>query len=315
MTRSAVKLAKHDLNAQQLTSTTRVIISFGGRGGGFELTNQLRLDIMDRYGRRRIRRHPDGRFKDFAVSDESFCYLDAITLQQAPDTFTPRVKLPKAGKDRLIDANKMVNDFWDCYYPRAVRNAVVMVFQISEWWLGSEYCRQELGWYLASCMEKLQRGEVQPCIFLVFDNAKAKLLQLFDALESAIRDDRIAEKFRANEDQRMVGVLQEAMANWKELEAARRPSARTQVGRVVQEMRERCFELTVNPEDKLSFTDYYDDKEQYVRQDPKEKDPPAHEYTHTFEFNYSLDAKARRDFFAQLDKDLRPHGIHPVKLD
>ena len=36
-------------DAQKLAATTRVIVSFSGLEGGFELTMHLRLDIMDRY--------------------------------------------------------------------------------------------------------------------------------------------------------------------------------------------------------------------------------------------------------------------------
>jgi hypothetical protein len=326
MPNSPEDLELAQLRAIQMTSETRVIVSFGARAGGFELTLQLRLDIMDRYGRRRIARDANGRFLRFDVSDESFCYLDAVTLAKDAATAHPQVELNYGSQAeplwRKVDIYKMQNPFWDTFYPMAVKNAVVMIFQITKWWMSSEYCLQELAWFLVDAIQSAARGQPMACIFMVFGESKEEFAKLLNDLHGGFDGNDLGRTLVGEKYLRLIAILQPLLDDWAQAKVRNRASSKVHAARVIHHIRSRCVDVP-KPSATLSFTDLYSESGQRLPQDPLTgqrlpQDPrtgapvAAQAYTNQFDFNYSFDGVFRRKFFSLLDEDLRKSGIYPV---
>lgn len=304
-----------ELRARELTKDTRVIVSFGAREGGFELTLQLRLDIMDRYGRRRIVRDPAGKFLRFDVSDESFCYLDAVTLADDPKTSHPQVELnygsEAAPQWRKVDIFKMQNPFWDTFYPKAVKNAAVMVFQVTKWWMSSEYCLQELGWFLVECFNASARGEPTACILMVFQESEKDFEVLLTQLRGGLESGDLRRRLVGKQYDRLIQALEPMMDEWAAAKSQRRTSiTQMQVPRVFEHLKNRCVTVPANFE-AFGFTDQYDAQQQRMADDPRAAAPQG-AYSYEFKFNYGFDEAFRKKFFELLDADLRKSGIFPV---
>jgi hypothetical protein len=309
------------LSAQQITSTTRVIVSFGARDGGFELTAQLRLDIMERYGKRRVIRTPDGRFLRLEA-DESFCYLDAVTLKQAPGTSYDRLQLDKAvagtpaggAKQKVaIDLNKMANPFWDTYYPQAVANAAVMVFQITTPWLESPFCLEEMGWFIVQSLRNVALGRPLACVFMVFDEAKDAFKTLLGQLRLGLTTKQPTQCIVGYPYERMLKGF--ASLDGPFLDAARNPAAlalqRSQFNALLTAMTERCIDVPPGF-GAIGFTDYYDAQEQRIKLGANGAAPPQAAYDHRFNFNYGITETFKNKLFELLDADLAKSGIVPV---
>lgn len=137
----------------QYTKNTQVILSFGAAAGGFEFAMQLRYDIMQRH------------FNMKWSSDPAKVYLDAESLKLEKNTSYTWIQ-----KAAIF---KMANPFWAEFYQGGVSNAKCMIFLLTEKWLSSENCWQELGWY----RERLDKtGNIKP-IFVVFPDARPILAQ------------------------------------------------------------------------------------------------------------------------------------------
>lgn len=106
------------------TATTRVLISFGARRGGFEFAMALRQEIYAKFGRK-----PD--------ADPGFCYIDAESLRGDANTTYNR--------DAKVDMNFMRNPNWDSHYESAMSNCRTMILMITREWLSSPFCWHELG--------------------------------------------------------------------------------------------------------------------------------------------------------------------------
>jgi len=306
-----------ELAAQQLTSTTRVIVSFGAREGGFELTAQLRLDIMDRYGKRRVLRDPAGKWLQ-TIADDAFCYLDAITLKDAEGTKYDQLALPKTidGKEQWVkvDLNKMANPFWDTYYPAAVANAAVMIFQITKPWLASEYCLEELGWFIVQGLSNLDKGKESPCIFMVFPEAETEFQLLLTQLRQGLSTRRPSACIDGNKYKRMLKGFATLDVPYADVAsgagAAKLASLRGRVERLFTAMASRCMQVPPGF-GALSFTDYHGQDQARLAQDPA-LGVPAHMYSNTFEYNYNITEAFQKKLFELLDKDLAKVGILPV---
>lgn len=308
--------APTQLQAQQLTSTTRVIVSFGARDGGFELTAQLRLDIMDRYGKRKIIRAPNGKFLR-ADADESFCYLDAITLGQAPGTTYDKLKLEKTiggvKQDVFIDLNKMANPYWDTYYPEAVANSAVMIFQVTTPWLNSEFCLEELGWFMVQAYKNLEMGRPVGCIFMVFEEAKAGFEGLLARLRQGFQSNVPGRSLQGFPYARMMRALQAidvpySQAHMPGLVAAQR----NRLLQLVTIMTERVAMVPLGGSDDIGFTDLYDNQQQRIKQDPRVPGTPDHMYSHNFSYKYSITQAFEQHLFSLLDPELARVGIRPA---
>jgi hypothetical protein len=308
------------LSAQQITATTRVIVSFGARDGGFELTAQLRLDIMERYGRRRVLRTHDGRFLSLEA-DESFCYLDAVSLKQAPGTTYDRLQLDKtvaglaggAKQKVAIDLNKMANPFWDTYYPQAVANAAVMVFQITTPWLESPFCLEEMGWFIVQSLRNTALGRPLACVFMVFDEAKDAFSNLLGQLRLGLTTKQPTQCIVGYPYERMLKGF--ASLDGPFLDAARNPGAlalqRAQFNTLLTAMTDRCIHVPPGF-GAIGFTDYYDAQEQRINLGASGAAPSHAAYDHRFNFNYGINEAFKNRLFELLDADLASSGVVPV---
>jgi hypothetical protein len=307
-----------DLDAQKLTESTRVIVSFGAREGGFELTAQLRLDIMDRYGKRRVVRDPAGKWLR-TEADDAFCYLDAITLKDASGTSYDQLKLKKKvnGVERevAVDLNKMANPYWNTYYPAAVGNAAVMIFQITTPWLESEYCLEEFGWFIMQGLKNMEAGKEIACIFMVFPEAEAKFSQLLGQLKIGLATGIPSQCMAGNQYKRMLEGFKALDASQAQAQAAQAQARlavqRGMLERLFMQMGSRILPVR-EAFDQLSFTDYYDAQEQRIALDAQGTAPTQAAYEHQFSYKYGVVEDFQKRLFALLDADLAKAGIHPV---
>jgi hypothetical protein len=138
----------------ELTEKTKVIISFGARNGGFEFAKMLREAVYGHFNRD---------IRD--VSEAGFCYLDAKSLIKEKATTTPWVG--------SIGLYKMQNPHWKIFYRTSMKNASTMIFLLTDTWLRSGFCWQELGWH----SELIQSGVDLKTIFVVFPSARLLLAQ------------------------------------------------------------------------------------------------------------------------------------------
>lgn len=304
---------------QELTGTTRVIVSFGGMDGGFELTAQLRLDIMDRYGRRRIFRDPAGKFLSMQ-SDESFCYLDAVTLKNAEGTTYNQVMIEKTDitgykSKRAVDINKMANPYWNTYYPAAVANAAVMVFQITNPWLNSEYCLEEFGWFIAQSVRNIERGQPLSCIFIVFQEAEEGFRGLLDQLRVGVATKVISNCLVGTKFKRMMEALKAIEPSYAEVaqNPAKLAMLRNSLTQIVNAMAARIAPVT-SRFDPVGFTDYYDIYDERIKLGANGARPESAIYEHKFNFHYGFDEAFRMKFFELLDADLKRVNVLPVKV-
>jgi hypothetical protein len=303
------------LDAQQLTSTTRVIVSFGARDGGFELTAQLRLDIMDRYGKRKVIRAPNGNFLH-VESDEAFCYLDAITLGQARGTTYDKLQLEKTiggvKQKVFVDLNKMANPYWDTYYPEAVANSAVMIFQITNPWLTSEYCLEELGWFMIQALKNLEMGRPVGCIFMVFEEAKAGFEGLLARLRQGLTTNVASKSLQGYPYARMMKALQAIQIPYAQAHTRLAAARRSHLNQLLTIMADRVAIVPPGGFDEIGFTDLYDDQQQRIKQDPRVQGTPQHMYSHDFSYKYGITQEFEKHLFSLLDPELAHVGIHPV---
>lgn len=145
-----------DNDVGKLTSSTAVLISFGGAAGGFEFAMQLRSDIM--LSNNQTMEH----------GDQSFVYIDAESLKRAKDTTYPF--------NWQFGMTVMKNPRWKAFYEAAMQQASTMIFLLSKHWLESHWCWGELEWFLTEHSNRAAGNELKP-IFVVFPDAAPLLEQ------------------------------------------------------------------------------------------------------------------------------------------
>lgn len=120
------------LEAFDRANSCQHVISFGGRGGGFEVAMQIQYDLRSRSieSRNSLEDSPAGNHTT---------YLDATSLEGSYGT-----EYNALAED--IDVVKMSNPYWDVAYQNAIQSSTAMTFLITPEWADSEFCRQELKW-------------------------------------------------------------------------------------------------------------------------------------------------------------------------
>ncbi len=299
---------------QKFTASTRVIVSFGAREGGFELTLQLRLDIMDRYGKRQIHRLPDGKFLR-VESDESFCYLDAVSLEKAGGTTYTQATEKKIvnGVEKVVpvDVFKMANPFWNKYYPQAMANAAVMIFQITPPWLNSEYCVEEFAWFMIQGVNNLQVGKPVYCIFMVFEEAKAGFNLMLNQLRNGLATKVPSECMSGWPYKRMCDAFRALNPSYADVVAGRPMLHRPRCNTLLDLFATRILNVP-SGFDTLQFTDYHDDSGARISHLTKDLDPSKSAYSHTFDNKYGMTSAFQKTLFEMLDADLATVGVSPV---
>lgn len=104
----------------------KCVLSFGSRQGGFEFAKELKTTMMSHFGWER-----------------TDIYLDHDALQEMPDTVAETF-VDDTGTPRT----RYLNDNWDTYYRKAMADAPTMCFCLSKAWCESQWCREELVWFL-----------------------------------------------------------------------------------------------------------------------------------------------------------------------
>lgn len=130
----------------ELTDHTRVILSFGSAFGGFEFAMQLRYDIMQKAG--------IGWDENLA-----YVYLDAASLKHQKDSNYPW--------DQRLGIYKMNNPLWKAFYEGALNHARSMIFLLTEQWLTSQYCWEELTFFI----ERFDKNPNIRPVFVIFPDA------------------------------------------------------------------------------------------------------------------------------------------------
>jgi hypothetical protein len=307
-----------DEDVGRLTDTTRVIVSFGARDGGFELTAQLRLDIMDRYGMRQIDKFPDGTV--VASGDQSFCYLDAITLEGAKGTKYDPLKIKKfKGSDVevAVDLNKMSNPYWDTFYPAAVSKAAVMIFQVTVPWLRSAFCMEELAWFVLQGLKNLKDGKETPCVFMVFPEAADDFTQLLNNLRQALKSPEPAWcLINADFYGRMLNTFFPVQLVNMDGTFSEKSALHQRVDRLLDAMRSRIVHVPPGDFKTIGFTDYFNHSQQrFVPKTPEQVGtrPDDTWYEHSFQYKYAIPEDFKRSLFKVLDRDLQKVNIWPVR--
>lgn len=129
---------------------TKILISFGAISGGFEFALQLRRDLMKHFGARMD--HP---------ANSHFVYIDAISLEGDKETHY-------SWNDQL-GIFKMSNGNWEGHYKTAISECEAMIFILTEPWLKSSYCWEELEWYKKALLGNTNK--IKP-LFILFKDAK-----------------------------------------------------------------------------------------------------------------------------------------------
>ncbi|MFZ1415304.1 MAG: hypothetical protein WAS73_12105 [Defluviicoccus sp.] len=143
----------------KLTDSTRVIMSFGSAFGGFEFAMQLRYDIMQKLG--------------IGWDDKpAFVYLDAESLKHQKDSSYPW--------DQQLGIYKMSNPFWKAFYEGALDHARNMIFLLTKQWLTSQYCWEELQFFI----DRFDKNANIKPVFVVFPDA----VDLLNQNEVALHD-------------------------------------------------------------------------------------------------------------------------------
>jgi hypothetical protein len=299
---------------QEFTASTRVIVSFGARDGGFDLTLQLRLDIMDRYGKRRVHRLPTGKFLRME-SDESFCYLDAVSLEKAGGTTYTQMKVEKVvgglKKDVGIDVFKMANPFWNKYYPQAMANAAVMIFQITQPWLASQYCLEEFAWFMIQGVNNLEVGKPVYCIFMVFEEAKDGFKLLLAQLRNGLATKAPSECMAGWAYERMCAAFKVLDPTYADVAAGRRLAMRSRFNMLIDLFTARTLDVPPGF-DTLQYTDYHDANDARIDHLAKDLAPGQYAYANTFENKYGMTSTFQKVLFEMLDADLAKVGVVPV---
>lgn len=307
-------------NVMRFTSETRILLSFGGREGGFELIMQMRDDIMARYQKK----------------DPSFCYLDAISLENAPTTQYPYLPIdhPYIKTEKvLIDVAKMQNDHWDTYYPAAMKNSAVVVFMINRLWLDSQYCLQEFGWFICNAIEHLQTKHSHEvgCIFVIFTIEKDKkdvtrppVLDEFNSLCRDIHTSLGTGHWVARLQNEKYKLMKESLSRI--------------IGRRQAEFSTRSFQTSFSldrlfkaiiPKDivisscsnEVLMAEEYDERKQLEMMRKmvsrglmkKEDVKVSPTYWNIFEYQFSITQDTESKLYEKIDKKLAPLGIRPVK--
>lgn len=143
-----------ELLEQAVDIGTRIksIMSFGARGGGFELTMQLRDDTYRQMG--------FNQGFNTVGSDTGAIYLDAESARLHPAT-------------RYTDHDEwevsfMSNPFWDVIYKKGIFTAKKMTFLITREWLESSFTWEEFDWFV----EAKTAGHDIEGQFIIFPNAQ-----------------------------------------------------------------------------------------------------------------------------------------------
>lgn len=314
-----------DESLGRVTDSTRVIISFGTRKGGFELTNQLRMDIMRRYGQAVLRRDARG-VMQLVELDRSFCYLDAVTLNGTPGAswLQPHVEREVNGQKQsiLIDEWQSRNEYWNHYYPAAMSHSAVMVYLITRPWTDSKFCVQELAWYTVQCLR--MHGDTS-VVFLVWEEAADAFRGLLDRVSKALASEK------PSVSPFLQGDLYSLMAQvFKERGLDLAPGSRQleqrrhAVARLMRSFQDSIMTVPqgVSP-GATGVTYYYDAGGNFVRPNAANAQRDANgrplmprgavsQFDHTMEFNYSIDHAFEQRVFRKLDIELRRKGILPV---
>ena len=112
---------------QDVVKNTRLLLSFGS-ADSFATATEIRKRVMEFCEK-------DAYISYIDTNDAGFVYLDAETLKGKPGTYIDK------------ETNKVLNDDWEAVYKKAMHNCDCMLFIITEAWLKSKWCWQELAWY------------------------------------------------------------------------------------------------------------------------------------------------------------------------
>lgn len=133
------------------TPSTKVLISFGARRGGFEFAMALRQEICAQFGIR-----PD--------TDPYFCYIDAESLRGDPNTTYNR--------DDTLDTNFMRNPNWESHYKLAMTSCSTMILLITKEWLESPWC-----WHELTMLQQIaaSRTDGMKVVYVIWPDARTML--------------------------------------------------------------------------------------------------------------------------------------------
>lgn len=146
-----------EMQPQEFTQGTKILLSFGSRSGGFEFSCDLRSELMGIRG----------------WEDPCSVYLDAISAAKHPDSTTELVHVN--GKE--VQAYR--NPKWQELYQAAMMNADAMVFIVTPEWARSNYCEEEHQWFDAIRAGKHDKRITMtkrlPIIVIAYENALSLL--------------------------------------------------------------------------------------------------------------------------------------------
>jgi hypothetical protein len=107
------------------TRSTKVVLSFGSRNGGFDFAVRLRESLMRTRG----------------WTDPCSIYLDAISAAQHEESTSEPITV----NGTVVQAYR--NPRWRELYQAAMWNARAMVFIATPEWASSNWCADEYGWF------------------------------------------------------------------------------------------------------------------------------------------------------------------------
>jgi hypothetical protein len=111
-----------------VTASTKCLLSFGSRSGGFDYIVSLREQIM----------------KQMGWTDPSAVYLDARVLGEHEASHTVYRNNGAAYDVRAIK----LNPFWQMFYRSAMEHCSTMIYVLTSEWAKSQFCREEFNWWL-----------------------------------------------------------------------------------------------------------------------------------------------------------------------
>lgn len=116
-----------DKEIHDVVKNTKLLLSFGS-ADCFAIVKEIRNRVMEFCEK-------DAYISYLETRDSGFVYLDAETLKGKPGTYIDE------------KTKKVLNDDWEAVYKKAMENCDCMLFIITEAWLKSKWCWQELAWY------------------------------------------------------------------------------------------------------------------------------------------------------------------------